>query len=126
MKAKNIIQTVLIVGMGIMFAMSGANKFFHFSGDPKLTAEAGALMGAFANSGWMLPLIGFIEILGPVLMVIPKTRALGAIVLLPVTIGILLFHIALEPAGIIPGVVFTLINAWVIFDNREKYMPMIS
>ncbi|MGY0650185.1 MAG: hypothetical protein ACW7DU_18880, partial [Paraglaciecola chathamensis] len=60
---------------------------------PEINEAAGATMGAFAATGWLFTLVGLAEIIGGVFTAIPKYRALGAIVLFPVLVGILLFHV---------------------------------
>jgi putative oxidoreductase len=66
------------------------------------------------------------EVVGAVLLILPKYRALGAIILFPVMVGILLTHILNAPAGLPMAVILMAINIWIIYENREKYMPMIS
>jgi len=84
------------------------------------------VMGAFMEIGWLLPLIAIAEITGGVLFITNKFRALGAIILFPVLVGILLTHIFIEPSGLPLAIVLLLIEFWVIIENREKYLPMIK
>jgi hypothetical protein len=51
------------------------------------------LMTAFMEIGWLMPLIAVAEIAGGILFITNKYRALGAIIIFPVMIGILLTHI---------------------------------
>jgi putative oxidoreductase len=83
------------------------------------------LMNAFLEIGWLMPLVAIAEIAGGILFIIPKYRALGAIIIFPVMIGILLTHIFNAPSGIPLAVVLLAINIWVIIENRDKFMPMI-
>jgi uncharacterized membrane protein YphA (DoxX/SURF4 family) len=83
------------------------------------------LMNAFLEIGWLMPLVAIAEIAGGILFIIPKYRALGAIIIFPVMIGILLTHIFNAPSGIPLAVVLLAINIWVIIENRDKYMPLI-
>jgi|SRR5450432_316162 uncharacterized membrane protein len=109
-----------------MFINSGLDKFFHYMPMPKEMPEKMMKVGrAFMEIGWLMPLVGAMEILGGLLLIFARTRALGAIVILPVLIGILLANISMAPSGL--PVVFALfaIILWVIVDNREKYLPMI-
>lgn len=112
--------------LGLMMAVSGLNKFIGFMQMPEMPEAAGATMGALVASGWIMALIAIAEIVGGILLMIPKTRALGAIVLFPVIVGILLFHLVQAPEGMIMAIVLFAINVWVIFENKEKYMPMIN
>jgi len=84
------------------------------------------VMAAFMEIGWLMPLVAVAEIVGGTLFMIPKLRALGAIIIFPVMIGIILTHIFLEPSGLPLALVLLAINLWVIIENREKYMPMIK
>ncbi len=93
---------------------------------PKEMPEKMVKVGkAFADISWLMPLVGAIEILGGLLLILTRTRALGAIVLVPVLTGILLTNISIAPSGL--PIVFALIAIilWVIIDNRKKYLPMI-
>lgn len=94
---------------------------------PESMPEAATkLMAGLMESGWIMPLIAIVEIIAGILIIIPKTRALGAIMIFPIVIGIVLVHIVQDPANMMVGFVLLAINLWIIFENREKYMPMIS
>ena len=84
------------------------------------------LMSAFMQIGWLLPLVAVVEIAGGTLIMFPKTRALGAIVILPIMVGIVLTHAINAPSGLPLALILFAINLWVIFENREKYLPMIN
>lgn len=84
------------------------------------------VMEAFMTIGWLMPLVALVEIIGGLLFIIPKTRALGAIIIFPVIIGILLTHIVNAPSGLPIAIVLFLINLWVLYENRRKYYPVIK
>ena len=65
------------------------------------------------------------EIIGGILVCIPKTRALGAIIIFPVMVGILLTHTLVDTKNLPIAIILLAIQIWIIFENREKYMPMI-
>jgi uncharacterized membrane protein YphA (DoxX/SURF4 family) len=112
---------------GLMFINSGLNKFFNYMPMPKEMPEKMIkVMGAFMEIGWLFPLIAIAEITGGVLFITNKFRALGAIILFPVLVGILLTHIFIEPSGLPIAIVLLGIELWVIIENREKYLPMIK
>lgn len=93
---------------------------------PEMEAGAMQLMGAFVASKWMMPMIAITEIIGGILLIIPKTRALGAIVLLPVLVSIFLIHAVQDPGNVAVAIIMLLIDGWIIYENRAKYLPMIS
>jgi putative oxidoreductase len=121
-------RTKILTGLSILVALmlinSGLNKFFNYM-PMEMADDATAVINSFIASKWLWPLVALVEIVGGVLFAIPRTRALGAIVLLPVTIGILLFNIAWTPATI-PVAAFILgINLWAIVEAKNQYLPMI-
>jgi len=124
---KNKILFGVSILFGLMFINSGLNKFFNYMPMPKdMPEKMMKVMGAFMEIGWLLPLIAIAEITGGVLFITNKFRALGAIILFPVLVGILLTHIFIEPSGLPLAIVLLLIEFWVIIENREKYLPMIK
>lgn len=121
-----IVKTVLCILFGLMFINAGLNKFLNYMPMPEMTAEQMKLMEAFMKISWLMPLIGVIEVIGGLLFMLPKYRALGAIVILPITVGIVIHNAIFEPTGLAIALPFFLINLWIIFDNWNKYKPMIS
>jgi putative oxidoreductase len=124
MKSKTL--TVVAVLMGLGMIVFGANKLIPFMPTPELSAEMMAIFSAFGTIKWLMPLVGIAEIFGGILIAIPKTRALGAIILFPIVVGFVVHHLVHDPAGIAPGAIFAFINCWVIVDSKHQYMPMIK
>lgn len=73
-----------------------------------------------------MPLIAVAEIVGGVLFITNRFRALGALIIFPVMIGIVLTHIVNEPSGLPLAFVLLAINLWAFYENREKFMPLIK
>jgi uncharacterized membrane protein YphA (DoxX/SURF4 family) len=112
---------------GLLFINSGLNKFFNYMPMPKdMPENMMNAMTAFMTIGWLMPLIAVAEIVGGILFITNKFRALGAIIIFPVLVGILLTHIIIAPSGLPLAVVLMGIELWVIIENREKYLPMIK
>lgn len=124
---KNKILFVISLLLGLLFINSGLNKFFFYMPMPDDLPESMLkVMDAMNTIGWLIPLIAVVEIVGGLLFILPKTRALGAIVILPIMIGILLTHIVNAPSGLPMAIILLLINLWVIFENKEKYLPLLK
>ena len=123
---KNKILFVLSLLAGLMFLNAGLSKFFNYMPPPKdISEKMVTAMKAYMEIGWLIPLVGAAEILGGLLLIFPRTRALGAVVILPVLTGILLSNISTSSNLLI---VFALIAIilWVIIDSWDKYLPMIQ
>lgn len=124
MKSKILFVVSLL--FGLMFINAGLNKFFNYMPTPKdLPESLLKVMGAFMTISWLMPLVGFVEVIGGILFIPAKTRALGALVIFPVMVGVLLTNIVNAPSGLPIAVVLMLINLWVVAENRHKYAPMI-
>jgi len=117
---------VLSLLFGLMFINAGLNKFFYYMPAPKdLSKNLARAMKAFTEIGWLMPLVGAMEVLGGLLFIFPKTRALGALVIFPVMIGILLTNTVTDPSGLPIALILFAIHLWVLFENRHKYLPML-
>lgn len=111
---------------GLLFINAGLNKFLNYMPMPADLPQAmKELMGCFTSTRWLIPLVGAAEVAGGLLVILPRTRALGAVMLFPVIVGILLINICNAPSGLPIALVVLFINAWILFENREKYLPMI-
>jgi len=123
---KKIILVVSIL-FGLMFINAGLNKFFNYIPVPAdMPEKMMKAMTAMMEIGWLMPLVAVAEIVGGVLFMITKFRALGAIIIFPVMVGILLTNVFIAPSGLPMALVLLAINLWIIFENREKYLPMIK
>lgn len=93
-----------------------------------MTDEQIKIYAAFTEIGWLMPLVGVVEIVGGILFIFPKTRALGAIIILPVMAGIFLQNVYRDPSqvGIAMSFILILINIWILIDNREKYRNLVG
>lgn len=124
-----IVKFILSLLFGLMFINAGLNKFFNYMPMEKPTPEQMKLFAAFGEISWLMPLTGVVEVIGGLLFIFPKTRALGAIIIiLPVMIGIVchIFTLDKSPMGMsIAGVLF-LINLWMIIDSKEKYKTLVK
>jgi len=124
---KNKITFVLSLLFGLMFINAGLNKFLNYMPMPEnLPEKMLKAMNAFTEIGWLLPLVGTFEVLGGLLIIIPKTRALGALMILPIMVGIVMTNIVQDSSGLPIAVVFSVILIWIMYDNKEKYAPLLK
>ena len=124
---KKKILFVVSLLFGLMFINAGLNKFLNYMPVPTdLPENMMQMMTAFMQIGWLMPLIAVAEIVGGILFIISKTRALGAIIIFPVLVGIVLTHITVAPSGLPIALILMGIEVWVMIENREKYLPMVK
>jgi hypothetical protein len=106
--------------LGLLFAVFGLNGFLQFLPSPPLPEAAGAFMGALAKTGYMFPLIKGTEVVAGALLLTGLLVPLALLLLAPVVVNIVAFHVALAPAGMgVVGLVVALMLylAWAYRDS---------
>ncbi len=124
---KNKILNIVAALFGLLLINGGLNKFLNYMPVPDnlpsaLIKDSVALL----EIEWLMPLIAIAELLGGILIIIPRTRALGALVVFPVMVGVLLTHIFVAPDGLIIAVVIWAILLWIIVENKQKYLQLLK
>lgn len=122
---KNKILFVVCLLFGLMFINAGLNKFFHYMPMPEDMPEQMMVMfEAMMTITWLMPLIAIFEIIGGILIIFPKFRALGALIMTPIMVGIVAHHLALADYNPL-AYVLAAILVWIIIENKERYLPII-
>jgi putative oxidoreductase len=124
MKTK--IQLSLQVLLGIAFVVFGLNKFIGFMPAPDLSLAAMAFMAALSESGYMMQLVGLTEVVAGALILSRVFTPLGLVLLAPVSVNIVLFHLFLDPASGIPAYVLAALNLYLLLAHLPKYRPLLS
>ncbi len=95
-----ILMALLGAALGVFFIYKGVDKHFltscsSYGPDSTLPKDYINLMNVLCSSGFT-KVVGFFEILAGTLLVIPRTRLLGDILLLPVIFTIFAFHLLVD------------------------------
>ncbi len=124
---KNKILTVASVLLGLMMVNGGLNKFLNYIPVPDDMPEALAKdNAALLEIEWLMPLLATAELLGGLLLFLPRTRALGALVLFPIMVGILLTHIFVMVDGLPIALFLWAILIWIMVENKHKYAVLLK
>jgi putative oxidoreductase len=89
------LPTIAGIILGLMFVNAGVMVLFNLAPQPPPPPEGSPpahFMAAFVPTGY-LHFIKVLEILGGILVAIPRTRNLGLLVLGPIIVNILAFHV---------------------------------
>jgi putative oxidoreductase len=112
---------------GLLLINGGLNKYLNYMPVPNDLPESLVKDNvAILEIAWLMPLIGFAEIVGGLLILFPKTRALGTLVVFPVMVGVLLTHIFVAPSGLPIAIVIWAILIWIIYENKDKYYYLVK
>lgn len=115
--------------LGLIFIVFGLNFFLKFLPTP--TPEAGTPSAAFIGAMFSTSYLTFIktlEIVGGVLTTIPKTRNFGLLILGPIVINILAFHIFLKGKLPLdpPIILFTILSAFLLWTGRKSFAKLLN
>ncbi len=125
MKIATLITRILL---GLAFIVFGLNILYPFM--PQPAPVEGSLVAQFLTvmgpTHWMV-LVGFVQLIGGLLVVSGKGTPLGLALLAPVLVNILAFHIFLENgSGIAPGLVFSALELFLMYSYRSYFLPFFN
>jgi putative oxidoreductase len=104
--------------LGAMFLVFGLNGFFNFLPQgPMPTGLAGQYMEVLTASHYMA-FVFFVQLVCGVLFLVNRYVPLALVMIAPVLVNILLFHALMNPSGIAPGIVATVL--WFVVALRLR------
>jgi uncharacterized membrane protein YphA (DoxX/SURF4 family) len=109
------------VVLGLIFAVFGVIGLFELGPQPEMSEEAGAFMGAIMDTGYLWPVIKVSEIVCGVLLIAGMFVPLALVVLAPIALNILLFHVFLAPDGSVIGIVILVLGLYIAHQHRESF-----
>lgn len=123
-----IISNIVGALLGLLFIFTGTNYFFHFVAMPPGPPEGSPpamFMGALVPTGYFA-MIKVLEICGGALTAVPKTRNFGLLILGPIIVNILAFHIFLvKSAGAMQAFV-AVAAAFLLWSARQKFSALAN
>jgi len=109
--------------LGLVFLVFGLNGFLNFLHAPMPAGGAGQYMALLGPTIYM-QFVFLVQIVGGVLLLSGQFIPLALVLVGPVLVNILLFHITLQPAGLPPGLL-TVVLWFIIFFGVRKYFAGI-
>jgi uncharacterized membrane protein YphA (DoxX/SURF4 family) len=123
MKIVNLVARILF---GAAFVTSGLNFFSHFFDMPPMEGAPLAFMTGVSKASYFMPLLGATQAICGLLILIDKWQALATIMIFPVVLHIVLFHVSIEPKGLPMALVFLVMNLILANANKEKYKALLK
>jgi hypothetical protein len=117
MKIAALIAQILL---GIIFVVFGSNAFLHFINMPPPQGQAAAFVGAMFTSGYF-QVVAVLQIIGGLLLLSTRFASLGLLVVGPIIVNILLFHICLEPGGLPLAIVVAVLALVSLASHRAAF-----
>ncbi|WP_447635303.1 DoxX protein [Flavobacterium microcysteis] len=114
--------------LGLVLLVFGLNKFYPlpFLPTPQLPEQAADFMGSLAATGYVLPIIGILEIFIALLLFTKNWIAFALILLVPISLNILLFHLFLDIPSIGGAILVAVLNGILIYKHWPQYRPLFN
>jgi putative oxidoreductase len=107
--------------LGLIFVVFGLNGFLNFlSMGPMPAGLAGQFIGALFLSHYFW-VVAALQIVGGVLLLLNRFVPLALVLLGPIIVNILLYHLFLNPAGIALAIVVTILWFIVFYGHRQHF-----
>ncbi len=112
--------------LGLVFFVFGLNGFFHFIPFGDMPDAATAYMGALMATGYFFPVLKGTEVVCGALLLAGRFVPLALVVLAPIVVQILLFHIFLEPGGTMVSVVWAGLEIFLAWGYRDAFAGVLA
>lgn len=126
MKYAPLIASILLGGL---FIMSASVVLFGFAPTPELPKDTpiAAFMAAFGPTGYMT-FVKVLELLAGLLLLVPKTRNIGLLILGPIIVNILAFHQFVAKDGILQPMLLGIaaLTVFLLWADRAKWKALIG
>jgi putative oxidoreductase len=118
-KTVNVVLWILQIGAAGMFLMAG---FFKLSGDPRMVG----LFDTIGLGQWFRYLTGSLEVLGAVLLLIPRLSGLGALLLAGTMLGAAATHLFVVGGSPLPAIILLIVTGVIAWGRRQRTMNLLA
>ena len=114
--------------LGLVFLVFGLNGFLNFIPPPAtpLPDRAMAFFVAMIGTGYLLPLIAGTQALAGALLLANRFVPLALVLLAPVIVNIVAFHVFLEPSGLVIALVVLALESFLLWSHRAAYRGVLT
>ena len=115
--------------LGLLFIAFSVIVLFNLIHPPPMPAgtPAAMFMGALGPTGY-LTFVKICELIGGILVAIPRTRNLGLLFLGPIVLNILAFHIFIMKGNGLAGppIVVAILAAFLLWTSRREFAGLVA
>ncbi|HEY4417668.1 MAG TPA: DoxX family membrane protein [Verrucomicrobiae bacterium] len=123
MKIATIIVRLL---MGALFLFASIAGLFHLMTPPALKGSAKLFMDGITATGYFMTLLMGTELVCGLALVIGLFVPLATVVIFPVTLNILLYHIYVDPSGLPVAIPLLAANLFLAYACRKNYRTLLA
>jgi putative oxidoreductase len=118
-KIMNVVLWVLQIAAAGMFLMVG---FLKLSGNDQMVG----LFEAVGVGQWLRYLTGTLEVTGAILLLIPRTSGLGALMLVWVMAGAVITHVFIVGGSPLMAIILLVVTGVVAWGRRKRTMNLLT
>jgi putative oxidoreductase len=114
---------LLLLGLGLL------GIYFYFIGNtppPQYSEPANRFSNALQDTGYMMIILSSLYVLVGASMLINRFVPLALILMTPISVNIVLFHLFLDIKSIFLGLVVGFLNVYLLFAYIESYKPFLK
>ncbi len=112
--------------LGAIFTTSGLNGFFHVLPEQPLSSEGQAYLQAIREVGYFWPIFKGAELVAGLLLLFNFAGQLGVLMLIPICLGIVVFHWFLSPQGAWIAWIALILEIAMIVIYRKNFLSMFK
>ena len=117
---------IVRIVLALILIVFGANKLYPFIPLPQPPQSAADFMGSLAATGYVLPVVAIFEIFIGLLLIFKKWVPFALLLLAPISLNILLFHLFLDVPAIATALVVVILNCMLLYKYKQKYNPLFT
>ena len=112
---------IVRIVLGLILVVFPVNALFIKAFKPKMPEKAQHIMQSFQETGYLLTFVQVTELIVGILLLSGYLTPLAVLILLPISINILLFHLFVAPPVVGPGLFIFLMNVFLLYSYRNYY-----
>jgi len=121
-----IVALIARILLGLIFVVFGLNGFLNFIPQPQMPpGDMLTFLTVVSKTHYMVPVFA-LQVIGGALLLIGIFVPLGLTLLAPILFNVLVFHILLNPSGIVPGAVATVLWLILFFAYRQYFAGIFT
>ena len=118
--------TILRMLLGVSLLIFGMNKFIAFIPIFDMAPAAANFMESLNSTGYVLYVVASLELLIGGLLLFKKWVPFALILLAPIVVNILLFHLFLDVSGMFVAVLMLVITGVLIYKYWKSYSSLFQ
>jgi putative oxidoreductase len=120
------IYTVIRYLFGLGMTLFGLANLFQSLPLHSFPGSAGILMQAFADSGYILPAVGFTQLVLGIALISNRFIPLALVFFAPVVVNVVLFHVFMDMASIAMALPVVAVTTYLFMYNKSAFINLLK